>query len=233
MIATIDRGQVPTKVSPTDSKSNGASKKPHGNYSKSEVNNQQYSFSELHFLMRGKWAGYHASVGIIQHQIGKQCACQGCGGTDRFSFQRDYADTGRWFCRQGGDPTGGDGFSLLGHVFGWTPAQQLQSVAEYLGLTKADDKERGAIRRKAEAQTKAIQAAIKRKDEQARTDSNLIAVMYELIDTIKHRQYLQRQAIRFKGDLIAEVSTEEVQLAQEANNAILEAYAHQKGVDYV
>ncbi|WP_308874306.1 primase-helicase zinc-binding domain-containing protein [Thiothrix subterranea] len=195
--------------------------------------NQQFSFSELQLLMRGKWAGYHGSVGIIQHKIGKQVGCQGCGGEDRFSFQKDYPETGRWFCRQGGDPTGGDGFALLHHIYGWTPQQQLQSVADYLGLSKIDDKEKKALRLTAEKQAKELQAAIAKKDEQARRDSNVLTMLENLIDEIRHRQYLQHQAVRFNGGYIAEPTIDEVTTAQELNAAILEAYAHKRGVDYV
>lgn len=233
MIQAIDRGTTPKKVSPASSKLNGATQKLNtANYTDDRGNNQQFSFSELHILMHGKWRGCHSSAGILLHPVGKQCDCQGCGGTDRFSFQRDYEETGRWFCRQGGDPTGGDGFALFGHIFGWSPAEQLRYVADYLGLSKINHKEATALRKKAEKQAKELQAAIAKKDEQARHDSNLLAILESLIDEIRHRQWLQRQAVRFNGGYIAEPTIDEVTTAQELNEAILEAYAHKRGVDY-
>lgn len=233
MIAVIDRGTSPKKVSPASSKLNGAHNKYHKpDYTSNQDNNQHLGFSELHILMRGKWRGCHTAGGIILRPIGKQCDCQGCGGTDRFSFQRDYEETGRWFCRQGGDPTGGDGFALFGHVFGWSPAEQLRYVTDYLGLSTIDNKEATALRKKAEKQARELQAAIAKKDEQARHDSNLLTMLENQIDVIRHRQWLQRQAVRFNGNYIAEPTIDEITTAQELNEAILEAYAHKRGVDY-
>ena len=232
MMQAAIREKVPKRINPANGQASGAiCSTSSRNYSKSADNNQ-LSFSELHVLMRGKWVGYHSSVGIIQYPANKQVSCQGCGGTDRHVRGKDYPETGKWFCRQGGDPTGGDGFSLLGHVFGWTPKQQLQSVADYLGLSTLDNKERDKIRAIAEKQAKDLLAAIAKKDEQARRDSNVLTMLENLIDEIRHRQYLQRQAVRFNGGYIAEPTIDEVNTAQELNAAILEAYAHQKGADY-
>ncbi|WP_207251537.1 hypothetical protein [Thiothrix fructosivorans] len=64
-------------------------------------------------------------------------------------------------------------------------------------------------------------------------DSNVLTMLENLIDEIRHRQYLQRQAVRFNGGYIAEPTIDEVNTAQELNAAILEAYAHKSGVDYV
>jgi phage/plasmid primase-like uncharacterized protein len=235
MMQQAIREQIPTKVRPTDSKSDGAiCSTSRTNYSKPDANNR-LSFSIVRSAAYGKWEGIHRALGIQLKTTShaKHTACQGCGGTDRFRVMPDYANTGRWYCNGGGDTQSSDGFGLLSHVFGWTPSEALKAVADYLGLTTASDKERDLLRRKAEAQTKEIQATIAKKDEQARRDSNLLTTLENLIDEIRHRQYLQRQAIRFNGAYIAEPTIDEVNTAQELNSAILEAYAHKSGVDYV
>jgi hypothetical protein len=195
------------------------------NNSKMTAKNQQFSFSELHVLMRGKWAGYHSSVGIIQYPANKQVSCQGCGGTDRHVRGKDYPETGRWFCRQGGDPTGGDGFALLGHVFGWTPQQQLQSVADYLGLSSMDNKERDKIRAIAEKQSAQMALDATRKHEQARRDYNIKTISEDLIDAIKHREYLQRQTNKVDGRYVLRPSIDEIALVKELITHSVESYA--------
>ncbi|CRI67060.1 Zinc-binding domain of primase-helicase family (fragment) [Thiocapsa sp. KS1] len=37
-------------------------------------------------------------------------------------------------CGGGGNPTSGDGFDLLGHVYGWTAGESFQAVARFLGI---------------------------------------------------------------------------------------------------
>ncbi len=69
---------------------------------------------------------------------GRHQACPGCGGKDRFRFVPADPD-GKWFCGQGGSATGGDGFNLLCHVFGWTKSEALHAVADRLGI-KPDPK---------------------------------------------------------------------------------------------
>lgn len=226
----------PKRINPASGQTGRATKSETypANYSQSAVNNQ-LSFSIVRQSAYGKWESIHRALGIqlVSTSHTKHTACQGCGGKDRFRVLPDYGNTGKWFCGGGGDQQSGDGFSLLGHVFGWTPQEQLKAVADYLGLSKIDDKEKKALRLTAEKQAKELQAAIARKDEQARRDSNVLTMLENLIDEIRHRQYLQRQAVRFNGGYIAEPTIDEVTTAQELNAAILEAYAHKRGVDYV
>ena len=199
------------------------------------ANNQYLGFPEARTAAAGRWEGIHRALGIqlatTSHT--KHTPCPGCGGKDRFRLDATYQDTGRWICGGGGDTQAGDGFSLLGHVFGWTPLEQLKAVADYLGLSQMDNKERDKIRAIAEKQAKELQAAIAKRDEQDRRDSNLLTMLENQIDEIRFRKHLQREAMKFNKAFIAEPTIDEVNTAQELNAAILEAYAHQKGVDYV
>ena len=81
----------------------------------------------------GRWFEILATLGVESgFLLPKHGPCPGCGGKDRFRF----ADKGRgeWFCGQGGETAGGDGFALLGHVHGWDKGQQLAEVARVLGI---------------------------------------------------------------------------------------------------
>ncbi|WML91140.1 primase-helicase zinc-binding domain-containing protein [Thiothrix lacustris] len=187
-------------------------------------------FPEVRTAAAGRWEGIHRALGIqlatTSHT--KHTPCPGCGGRDRFRLDATYQDTGRWICGGGGDTQAGDGFSLLGHVFGWTPLEQLKAVADYLGLSSANDKERETLRRKAEAMQAKMQEDARRLDEQALRDSNLLMELRELEDQIRHRQYLQRQA--HKATSLYRVCItpleDELSAACAVNTMILESYAH-------
>lgn len=197
------------------------------------ANNQYLGFPEVRTAAAGRWEGIHRALGIqlatTSHT--KHTPCPGCGGKDRFRLDATYQDTGRWICGGGGDTQAGDGFSLLGHVFGWTPLEQLKAVADYLGLSSANDKERETLRRKAEAQTAAMLADAQRKHEQARRDANMVAMLEDMIDAIKYRQHLQRTISSTNGRITWTPSPEEIQAASILNTVILEAYADQTGVN--
>ena len=191
--------------------------------------NQYISFPEVRTAAAGRWEQIHRSLGIqlatTSHQ--KHTPCPACGGRDRFRVDATYQSTGRWICSGGGDLQSGDGFSLLGHVYGWTPSEQLSAVSECLGLTNASDKERETLRRKAEAMQAAMQADARRRDEQARIDSNIVACLDELRDIITTRQNLQRLAHRqsslYRVTMIP--LEEELSAAYALNTMILENYA--------
>ncbi|MBO0612961.1 primase-helicase zinc-binding domain-containing protein [Thiothrix fructosivorans] len=167
--------QAPKRINPTSGQTGRAENQKHyaANYSTPDTDNQYLSFSICRQAAHGKWESIHRALGIQLASTShtKHTACQGCGGKDRFRVLPDYANTGKWFCGGGGDQQSGDGFSLLGHVFGWTPQEQLKAVADYLGLSTLDNKERDKIRAIAEKQAKNLLAAIAKKDEQARRDS--------------------------------------------------------------
>lgn len=235
MMQAIDREQIPKSKNPANDQASGEiCSTSRTNYSKPDSNNQ-LSFSIVRQAAYGKWESIHRALGIqlVSTSHTKHTACPGCGGKDRFRVMADYGNAGKWFCGGGGDQQSGDGFSLLGHVFGWTPQQQLKAVADYLGLSQMDNKERDKIRAIAEKQAKELQAAIAKRDEQDRRDSNLLTMLENQIDEIRFRKHLQREAMKFNKAFIAEPTIDEVNTAQELNAAILEAYAHQKGVDYV
>jgi phage/plasmid primase-like uncharacterized protein len=236
MMQTAISEQIPKSRNPANGQASGAiCSTSRTNYSKPDSNNQ-LSFIDVKRVAYGKWESIHRALGIQLKTIShtKHTACQGCGGKDRFRVMPDYANTGRWICGGGvGNTQVEDGFELLGHVFGWTPQQQLKAVADYLGLSNMDESKKKALRIAAEKRERELQAAIAKKDEQARRDSNLLTMLENLIDEIRFRQHLQREAMKFNKAFIAEPAIDEVNTAQELNAAILEAYAHKSGVDYV
>lgn len=82
----------------------------------------------------GQWRWVLVSLGVEEERLrNRHGPCPGCGGRDRFRFA-DRDGDGEWYCSQGGGSTGGDGFGLLCHCFGWSPGEALKRVAEVLGL---------------------------------------------------------------------------------------------------
>lgn len=91
-------------------------------------------FSEVKKAAFNQWPDILQALGVSAESLtGKHTPCPGCGGRDRFRFVSADPD-GQWYCGQGGTPTGGDGFSLLCHVFGWTNGEALKAVAGHLGI---------------------------------------------------------------------------------------------------
>ena len=132
----------------------------------------QLTFTQITSLAAGRWEQIHRALGVVlsttSHQ--KHTPCPGCGGKDRFRVTKVYADTGGFICGGGGDTTGGDGFTLLQHVHGWTSGESLRAVARECGLdveaAEIDYAELDRRRRVAEAQAK--KAAAIREAEQVR-----------------------------------------------------------------
>jgi putative DNA primase/helicase len=124
------------------------------------------TFDELKSLTANQWPDIHRALGINIKSTSplKHTSCPGCGGKDRFRVTQRYSETGGWICSQGGDTTGGDGFSLLGHVLGYSPADQLKAVAEHLGIEYSGkiDSEAAKERMKQAKQQAAIAAKIDR-----------------------------------------------------------------------
>jgi phage/plasmid primase-like uncharacterized protein len=156
------------------------------------------NFSIVRQAASGKWESIHRALGIqlVTVSPSKHTACQGCGGKDRFRVTGDYGNTGRWYCNGGGDTQSSDGFGLLSHVFGWTPSEALKAVADYLGLTKMDDSDRAKIRELAEKQSAKIAEITKAKRAEQDRTLELKNLAEDLIDAIKHREYLQKLADR-------------------------------------
>ena len=196
-----------------------------------DSNRHRLGFADVRTAAAGRWETIHRALGIqlstTSHQ--KHTPCPGCGGRDRFRVDADYQQSGRWICGGGGDFQRGDGFSLLSHVHGWTLAESLRAVADYLGLTQASEWERQQIKRKAAEQAAKLEAAARAKEEQARTDSNLLNMLEGMIDAIRYRQHLQRAV---NGVVTVAPTADEIEAAQELNAAILENYAGKQGVDY-
>ena len=92
------------------------------------------TFEAVSAAALGRWPAILAELGVDPARlVNRHGPCPGCGGSDRFRFD-DLDGRGTWYCSGGGEPTSGDGFALLAHVHGWTPADALHRVAEILGM---------------------------------------------------------------------------------------------------
>lgn len=87
---------------------------------------------------RGRWGEILPALGVgAEYLVDRHGPCPGCGGRDRYRYD-DRDGRGTWICGGGGgEPAAGDGLDLLRHVHGWTLAEALDAVAEYLGLDHA------------------------------------------------------------------------------------------------
>lgn len=91
-------------------------------------------FHTIKQAAHGQWESILIALGVPSESLtGRHCPCPGCGGKDRFRFVPSDPN-GKWFCGQGGQPTGGDGFDLLCHACGLEKSQSLKAVADYLGI---------------------------------------------------------------------------------------------------
>lgn len=82
----------------------------------------------------GRWEQILPALGVpVEVLTKKHKSCPGCGGKDRFRYVG--GERGEWFCGQGGDTTGGDGFSLLMHVHGWPFKDAARAVEKVLGIS--------------------------------------------------------------------------------------------------
>ncbi|HPE62206.1 MAG: hypothetical protein KDI15_09925 [Thiothrix sp.] len=177
-------------------------------------------FSEVRLLAIGQWGRIHSGLGLSLKMTRKHGPCPGCGGNDRFRLAHDYPEHGRWLCGGGGDLQVGDGFALLGHVFGWSAAEQLAAVKRVLGIdTGLTATGRQVLRYKAEAYRRDMAAKAKAKDEAIQRDSDLLGATMDLDDAIRHRQYLSRQ----NNETLPPYGAE-LQAAQHLNSLLLEAY---------
>ena len=120
----------------------------------------QLTFTQVTALAAGRWEQIHRSLGVAltttSHQ--KHTPCPGSGAKERFRVTKAYHDSGAYIYNGSGDTTGGDGFSLLQHVHGWTPGESLRAVARECGLdveaAEIDYAELDRRRRIAEAQAR-------------------------------------------------------------------------------
>lgn len=183
----------------------------------------QLGFAEVRIAAQGQWERIHKALGVnlISTSPMKHTACPGCGGKDRFRVGRNYAETGQWFCSGQGENQQGDGFNLLAHVFGWNGKQQLQAVAEVLGLSKLDDQTRAQIRQQADREMAKRAALVQAKEERARTDCNILDAIAQFEDEIQHRRNQQR----IHPDCLLPYSSDEIRAAKAHVIAVLDAYA--------
>ncbi len=110
-------------------------------------------FKTVKAAASGRWPEIWPARGVGNlPRPGRHGPCPGCGGRDRFRLLPEDTDKGAWICGQGGEPTGGDGFSLLVHCgIAGSPGEALRLVAAYLGMdTKADPKARQRAREAAQ-----------------------------------------------------------------------------------
>jgi putative DNA primase/helicase len=88
---------------------------------------------EIRLRVRGHWAETLSALGIDAKFIdGKNRPCPGCGGRDRFQFNR-RSEVGAFSCRHHTDG-GGDGFALVQHVFEVDFSTAARMVAEIIGM---------------------------------------------------------------------------------------------------
>ena len=181
-------------------------------------------FSEIRIAASGKWEGIHRHLGVTLKSLSpaKHTPCPACGGRDRFRVFSDYPETGRWICSGGGNQQMGDGFSLLGHVFGWSPQEQLKAVADYLGLSRATNADRNQLRQQAEKRAEQIRKSALQKTEQARLDCLMLDNLMALEDAIGRRKRAQSRA---PYDYL-KPDDAEINAALNLSKTVSEAYAH-------
>lgn len=84
---------------------------------------------------RGKWRGILAQLGVPAEALtGKHGPCPKCGGTDRFRWDNKQG-RGTWICSVCG---AGDGFALLGNLYGWDFKRAAQEVDLVIGSVRPE-----------------------------------------------------------------------------------------------
>lgn len=91
------------------------------------------NFDTIRGSVRGRWLEVLTEIIGGQSLTGKNCPCPGCGGRDRFQFNRQ-SEAGAFSCR-GHKDGGGDGFALLMHALGCDFKRAADLVAQSLGLS--------------------------------------------------------------------------------------------------
>ncbi len=106
------------------------------NHAKDAASLPRLSFERVKHAAHGRWLAIWADHGITDLPTpGRHGPCPGCGGRDRFRLVPADQDDGGWICGQGGETTGGDGFSLLVHCgLAANPGEALRLVAGWLRL---------------------------------------------------------------------------------------------------
>ena len=153
------------------------------------TNNSPLEASEVRFAAQGQWPLIYSSTVIPVHSKPiKHTSCSGCVGVDRFRFLKNWILHGNYYCSGGGDPTSGDGFSLLMHVHGWTFPEALMAVADVLGIgSNMDESERILIRKKAEKAQQKIQDEIQNRNQLMNDDAYILDCVFNLESAVKDR----------------------------------------------
>ncbi|MEQ8850137.1 DUF3987 domain-containing protein [Botrimarina sp.] len=102
--------------------------------------------NELKQQAAGRWLEIVTTVAGIpaDHLDGKGHPCPTCGGTDRFSAFRDFAETGGVICRHC-FPKGADGLATVQHFAGVDFPTACRLVGDYVGGTWSSSTARSAI----------------------------------------------------------------------------------------
>lgn len=94
-------------------------------------------FDEIRNAAHGNWVPTLPALGIPAECLnGKNQPCPGCGGTDRFQFNT-HSKVGAFVCRSH-PKGGGDGFTLVQHVFDCDFKEAARLVGEVLGIIAVD-----------------------------------------------------------------------------------------------
>lgn len=187
----------------------------------------QLGFPEVRIAAQGQWERIHRALGVnlpsTSHM--KHTACPGCGGKDRFRVGRNYAETGQWFCSGQGEFQQGDGFNLLGHVFGWSGKEQLQAVADVLGLSRLDPQTRDQIQQQATREAEKRAALAQAKEERERLDQNLLDAIASQEDETKKRRNLQRIVRASDSSRLLPHSIDELKAGRVLIHTLLDTFA--------
>ncbi len=103
------------------------------------------SFDDIRLATRGHWLEVLTKIIGSDALTGKNGPCPGCGGHDRFQFNRK-SEVGAFSCR-GHENGGGDGFALIQHVLACDFKTATRHVAQALGLADGGGEYRTPITR--------------------------------------------------------------------------------------
>jgi len=111
-------------------------------------------FKDVKFAANGKSEMILIGLGVAaEYLTGKHCPCPGCGGDDRFRYDKQKEC---YHCGGGGEYSTGDVFDLLSHVNGWSTSIAFKEVAEFLGVKPDASPEAKARSREYARQAEAI-----------------------------------------------------------------------------
>ncbi len=121
------------------------------------------SYADIHRVLDGRWTDVLAELGIDADAVtGRNGPCPGCGGTDRFRWDRNKE---AWYCSQGGaGTTGGDAIALLSHC-GWSGPETYARLRGF--LPEAAARRRATQNNKAEVEKIPPQDSGKARDKAA------------------------------------------------------------------